>query len=194
MLSLKSQLMMKSRMRIGSIIFILSLLSSCTNKNEFISTNGEAIDLMNPSKKGSVCMFISPDCPLSHLYAQPLMSLEETYGNQFTFFAAVPGLLYSSEEVTHFIDSFKFKIPVVVDSTYELTERWNAEITPEIFVTNANGKILYSGSIDNWAIDLSQKRLKPTKFYLQEALEAITHDESIPLSKTQAIGCSIEKI
>ncbi len=138
-------------------------------------------------------MFITPDCPLSQAYTQSFSELAIHYQSEFTFFACLPSVLYAHEEIQHFVDSFNFPLPIVVDSSLTLTKRWGAEITPQIFVVDNRGKIKYDGSIDNWAIDLAQKRLAPSEFYLMDALEELKNDGDVTLSHTDAIGCVIEK-
>lgn len=168
-------------------------MSSCTQQNSFHASNGLAIDLNNSDKLGVVCMFITPDCPLSQAYAKSFSKLALEYQSEFTFFACLPGVLYPHEEIEHFIDSFNFRLPIVVDSSLILTNRWDAEITPQFFVVDNRGKIKYDGSIDNWAIDLAQKRLAPSEFYLKDALEELKNDREVTISHTDAIGCFIEK-
>jgi hypothetical protein len=52
--------------------------------------------------------------------------------------------------------------------------------------------VVYSGAIDNWAVDLGQKRQVITEFYVRDVLQALIHQQTIPYAKTQAIGCFLE--
>lgn len=60
------------------------------------------------------------------------------------------------------------------------------------FIFNTHGKLVYQGAIDNWAVDLGQKRQVITAFYVRDVLQAMIDDAPIPYTKTTAVGCFIE--
>lgn len=66
-----------------------------------------------------------------------------------------------------------------------LAKYLKATTTPEVFVLNNKGEVVYSGAIDNWAIDLGEKRQVITEFYLKDALNALLQNKKIAVKKLQ---------
>jgi len=84
------------------------------------------------------------------------------------------------------IDSFS--IPYVVDATQEVARAFKAEKTPEIYLFDAAGKLVYTGATDDNADNAS----KVKKTWLKDALTALVAGQPIKESKTRAIGCTIK--
>ena len=178
-----------------SVLFFGFVISSCSSNDEALTTfDGQQFNLMSKGVKGGVCMFIAPDCPLSQSYVQSFMDLSKQYEDDFQFFGVLPGTLFSNEEVQLFIDSFEFALPMVQDPNHHLTKKWKATVTPEFILFDTSSLALYSGAIDNWAISLAKKRLEPSQFYLEEAINAYLQHKPITTPRTRPVGCYIEGI
>ncbi|MBP8250143.1 MAG: hypothetical protein KAX72_08570, partial [Chitinophagales bacterium] len=80
----------------------------------------------------------------------------------------------------------------IFDEQSSLVNQLQASITPESFIVDNKGKVVYSGAIDNWAVDLGQKRQVITEFYVRDVLYALLSGSKIPYHKTTAVGCYIE--
>jgi hypothetical protein len=141
----------------------------------------------------TVFVFLSPECPLSENYSFVLRSLSEKYTSQdILFYAVIPGKLYTELETGVFRMKYLDSITTLIDAGKKLTDALHAFITPEVFLLNKKMEIIYSGSIDNWAVDLGTKRQNITEHYLQNAIEAWLRNETPKISKTNAVGCFIE--
>jgi thiol-disulfide isomerase/thioredoxin len=81
-----------------------------------------------------------------------------------------------------------FGFPYVVDATSEVARAFGATRTPEAFLFDANGKLVYHGAIDDNASDAKAVEVP----YLKNALNAVIAGEAIPTAKTKALGCSIK--
>lgn len=138
-------------------------------------------------------IFLSPDCPLCQNYAKAIRELHLDYGDEINFVGLVSGELYSEKEITEFMHIYKLNFPVFLDATYNLSESFDAEITPEVVFYNTNTvEVLYQGAIDNWAISLGKKRTVVTEKYLKEAFENYFANKEINPNKTEAVGCFIQ--
>ena len=62
--------------------------------------------------------------------------------------------------------------------------------TPEIFVLDPAGKVLYHGRIDE-TYDSPEKVKSPD---LRNALEAILAGKPVPAARTKAFGCTIKRV
>jgi len=81
-----------------------------------------------------------------------------------------------------------FGFPYVVDATSEVARAFGATRTPEAFLFDAKGKLVYHGAIDDNASDAKAVEVP----YLKNALNAVISGEAIPAAKTKALGCSIK--
>lgn len=144
-------------------------------------------------RKPTVFIFISPECPLCQSYSLTINQLIKKYtAKGIQFIGIVPGKDFSKQQVLHFNRTYKSTLPIWFDLQLKLTQAIGATITPEVFFISNNGKLLYSGRIDNWAYELSKKRKIITEHDLINALEAYIHHKPITTLKTKAVGCFIE--
>lgn len=144
-------------------------------------------------RKPTVFIFISPECPLCQSYTLTINQVIKKYTNQgIQFIGIVPGMDFSPQQVLSFNRTYKSTLPIWFDKQLKLTRAIGASITPEVFFVSNNGKLLYSGRIDNWAYELSKKRKVITQHDLINALESYIHHKPITTLKTKAVGCFIE--
>ena len=64
--------------------------------------------------------------------------------------------------------------------------------SPEVFVVGRDGAILYQGRIDNLYQGFGKKRATVTREDLRIALSELDSGKSVSISKTDAVGCSIQ--
>jgi len=153
----------------------------------------QPVSLQQWQNKHVVFIFLSPECPLCKSYSLRINELQQEFENDtIHFLGVVAGNFYPIEQIKHYLVKHRMKITLLLDPDFELTKALNASITPEVFVTKPGGKVVYSGAIDDWAIDLGQKRLQPNAHYLRNALISLQGNKPIVPEKTKAIGCFIE--
>ncbi len=177
--------------------FVLLFLSCWQKENESL----EALKLPQISGDKSwdevsktsnrVLYFLSPECPLCQNYAVAMRDLDKKYP-EVEFIGIFPGKEYSEKEVKKYLIKFGLDMNCFFDPEFELTNMLEAEITPEAFLLNANGEVLYSGAIDNWAISLGQKRTVITDRYLENAIEASIDNREVTTKSSKAVGCFIQ--
>lgn len=80
------------------------------------------------------------------------------------------------------------KYPYVVDDTSDLARVFYATRTPEAFLFDAKGNLVYHGTID----DNAKKPAEVKHTYLADAVHAMVEGESIEVSETKALGCGIK--
>jgi thioredoxin-related protein len=82
-----------------------------------------------------------------------------------------------------------YKWPYVMDSDNLLADAFGATRTPECFLFNANGILVYHGAIDDSPADISQVN----RHHLQEAIAEMTGGKNITVKESRSIGCSIRR-
>lgn len=81
-----------------------------------------------------------------------------------------------------------FQFPYVVDTGSQLAKAFGATRTPEAFLFDAQGKLVYHGTIDDNAEDAAAVK-QP---YLRDALESVVAGADVVRKETKALGCSIK--
>jgi peroxiredoxin len=149
---------------------------------------------IDPSKSPfTVILFLSPECPLCLNYTLNLKELQEDFPSEKVRLVGVfSGKWFSAEEVREFRTRYALAFPMLFDDHLALAKLLDATVTPEVFLLDSTGRVLYSGAIDNWVNDLGKKKLEVTEHYLRDAISAALEWEKVNVRKTRAVGCLIE--
>jgi peroxiredoxin len=80
------------------------------------------------------------------------------------------------------------KFPYVVDETSDIARAFKATRTPEFFLFDQSGKLIYTGAFDDDAADPKEVKNQ----FLKDAVTA--HSQGLPIvrSETRAPGCTIK--
>ncbi len=81
-----------------------------------------------------------------------------------------------------------FAFPYVVDETSDIARAFGATHTPEFFLFDAAGKLVYTGALDDNARDPQAVKER----YVKNAIEALVAGRPIPIAQTKSIGCTIK--
>ena len=76
---------------------------------------------------------------------------------------------------------------VLLDEEHVVADLYEAVTTPHVFVVDREGILRYRGAVD----DVTFRQRKATRFYLEEAVEALLHGRVPELQETPAYGCTI---
>jgi peroxiredoxin len=144
-------------------------------------------------QQAKVYLFFDTECPICQAYTGRLQVLYQEYKTQATFEVIYPMANVSRKAIRKFNREYRFKMPSQIDTDHALTKRHNARTTPEVFVFDQNGKLQYSGAIDNQFFELGKARPKATTFYLADALKAITQNSVVASPRVEPVGCLINR-
>ena len=80
------------------------------------------------------------------------------------------------------------RIPtILIDAEQVVADLYEAVTTPHVFVVDREGILRYRGAVDN----VKFRQPKPTRVYLEEAIEALLDRRNPALTETPAFGCAI---
>lgn len=134
-----------------------------------------------------VLFTLATECPICQKYAGLLSTLVGAYP-QVQFIG-----VYTKWEdpalIQPFIDGYGLNFPMALDPTHGLIRQLKTKVTPEAFLIDPDGNILYRGSINDWFVGLGKYRTVVTEEYLKDALDAYLAKKPIVKSQTKAIGC-----
>jgi len=146
-------------------------------------------DLLAKNKAVAV-IFIATRCPYSNGYNARMAALGKEYQAKGV---AVVGINSNStepaDEVKEHATKQGFTFPVLKDAGNKVADLYSANKTPEVFVIDPKGALLYHGRIDE-THDRPNDVRSPD---LRNALEAILAGKPVPAAETKSFGCSIKR-
>lgn len=145
------------------------------------------------SNNVTVVIFYSPECPICLSNTKTISELAAKYEGKANFYLVYPGTYYSTGFIRKFQRKYKLKVASYKDPNKNLVSALQAGITPQAFIINSKGRIMYMGKIDNQYEEIGKRRTVTTEFYLQNALDSVLKGEEPATQFTQAVGCFIEK-
>ena len=83
-----------------------------------------------------------------------------------------------------------YKWYYVVDQNSSLADAFGANRTPENFLFDKNGKLVYHGAIDDNPTDASSVSRK----HLKEAIGEMVNGKDIAVKTSRSVGCSIKRL
>lgn len=177
----------KSALALGSV----APMKSAKLKN----VDGKEISIADAEgKKGTLVVFTCNACPFVKAWEERIVALGNAYSAKGIGVIAInsndPAIVAddSYDLMKKRAEERKMAFPYVVDATSEVARAFGAGRTPEVFLFDAAGKLVYHGAVD----DNAKEPEKVEKSYLKEALAAVEAGTTVPVAETKAIGCSIK--
>jgi len=144
--------------------------------------------------KGTLVIFSCNHCPFVKAWESRIAEIGNTYREKGVGVIAInsndPNAYPEDgyEQMQQRAKDRGFRFPYVVDATSEMARAFGASHTPEAFLFNKEGKLVYHGAIDDNSRDASKVEAP----YLKDALNALLAGQPITIKETKAIGCSIK--
>ena len=144
--------------------------------------------------KGTLVIFTCNHCPWAKAWEERIVSLGNTFQKRGVGVIAIN----ANDPSEHKEDAFDemvtrakargFAFPYVVDGGSKVARAFGAERTPEAYLFDADGKLVYRGTIDDNAEDPNGVK----QHFLGDALEAVATGQPVQTKETKALGCSIK--
>ena len=148
-----------------------------------------ALTTLSAGKKATVLLFLSAQCPVSKAYAGRIRDLAAAYTPRGVAFAAINSNgPEATAEVAEFAKGNGLTFPVLKDAGGVIAERFQAKRTPEVYVLDGKGVLVYHGAIDD-----AQNAAQVTKRHLATALDAVLAGGAVPVKETPAVGSDIKQ-
>ena len=144
-------------------------------------------------KNGLLIMFICNHCPYVKAIIKDLVqdckSLEK--------FGINSAAICSNDVKNYPEDSFENMVkradkgmpyPYLHDESQEVALEWGAKRTPEFYLLNGEGEVVYRGRMDN----SPRNAMEATTRDLADAMDSLSMGELPPVNRTESIGCSVK--
>jgi peroxiredoxin len=139
-----------------------------------------------------VVAFVCNHCPYVVAYWERLRALvAEFLEVQFVGINSNDDVNYpddSYEKMVELAEREQLKFPYLRDESQDIAKAYHAERTPQVFVFNAERKLVYTGGIDDSCRDAEQVGEQ----MLRDALLALREGREIEKPEAPSIGCSIK--
>lgn len=135
----------------------------------------------------TVVTFISTQCPISNDYNDRMSAIYKDYSARgVKLFFVNANLTEPASEVAEHAKSVGFTFPVYKDEN--VAEKLGAQNTPETFVFDKIGKLLYHGYIDD-----ARNVARIQNHGLRDAIDAALAGKPVASPLTKAFGCTIKR-
>lgn len=162
------------------------------------NTDGKMVSLSDFKKaKGFIVVFTCNHCPYAKKYEDRIVALDKKYKSQgYPVIAINPNdpNVQPEDSYQKMIERAKekgFTFPYLVDEGQKIYPQYGATKTPHVFVLQKEGSkniVKYIGAIDNNYEDPNDV----SERYAEDAVDALLKNESVKMTKTVAIGCTIK--
>lgn len=145
-------------------------------------------------KKGTLVVFTCNACPWAKKWESRIAAIGNAAIKRGVGVVAInandPSVSAedSYEEMVKRAKKLGLKFPYAMDATSDIARAYGATRTPEAFLFDPSGKLVYHGTIDDNANDA--KAVKQP--YLREAVDAVAAGKAVPTAETKSLGCSIK--
>ena len=95
----------------------------------------------------------------------------------------------SYKAMQNYANAQAYKWHYVVDSNNELADAFGANRTPECYLFNKEGILIYHGAIDDNPADDS----KVTRSHLKEAINEMLDGKNVSVKESRSVGCGIKR-
>ncbi|HYP52017.1 MAG TPA: redoxin domain-containing protein, partial [Pyrinomonadaceae bacterium] len=132
---------------------------------------------------------VSTRCPVANMYNERMQKLAEDYRAKGVH---VVGINSNAPEAAGEIKSHaaekNLTFTILKDAGARVADRLGATRTPEAFVLDAQGRLVYHGALDN-----AQNPVMVNTHHLRNALDAVLAGRPVERPEVKAFGCSIKR-
>jgi len=144
--------------------------------------------------KAVVVVFLGTQCPINNAYVPTLNQMHKDYSSKgVSFYAINSNSQDTPQRIADHAKQHQIPFPVLKDTGNTVADVFKAERTPEAFVLDASGKILYRGRIDDQH-GYKHRRETPFKKELVTSLDEVLAGKPVTTPVTAVEGCIISRV
>lgn len=148
--------------------------------------NGNPLHLSDLRGKIVIVNFWSCECPHSARTDRELMAMFVQWQDDVALLPVAANRIEAPEALAEAARSRHLPL-VLMDTEHAVADLYEAQTTPHVFLIDREGILRYAGAVD----DASFRQRRPTRFYLDEAVEALLAGRLPAVAETPAYGCTI---
>jgi thiol-disulfide isomerase/thioredoxin len=158
--------------------------------------DGKVVDLAGWKDSQAVAVvFLGTECPINNDYLPELARLHEAYSGKGVKFVGVNSNSQDTPaKVADHARRHAVPFPVVKDAGNKVADQFAAKRTPEAFLLDGSGKVLYRGRIDDQFGIGYRRPGKPTRRDLACAIDEVLAGKAVSKPTTEVAGCFIGRV
>ena len=162
--------------------------------------SGKVVKLSDYRGKFVVLEWTNPECPFvrRHYESKNMQDLQKEWGAKDVVWLSVNSTNQSSGEYKSGAQMASWMASqgaapkaVLIDARSDTGRAYAAKTTPQMFVIDPSGKVLYNGAIDDKRF-ASVADTKGAKNYVRAPLTEATAGKPVPVASTTPYGCSVK--
>jgi len=156
--------------------------------------SGRTVSLSDfESRRAVVLIFIATGCPYSNAFNGVMADLSKRYEARGAVFVGInSNKTEPARDVKKHAEENGLDFAVVKDSDSVFANELGAQVTPEVFVLDKDGKLRYHGALGN-SRQPTTKAAQANGDELVQALESILAGRHVSMAQTKTFGCTIKK-
>lgn len=141
-------------------------------------------------KNGTVIVFLSAQCPVvNKFYKDRIVQFgKELSEKGVNVIGLNSNVTETPEQIKTNTEQRGYTFPVLIDKGNVIADKLGATVTPEVFLFDKDGKLVYRGAIDN-----DRAGTNITANYLNDAVSATIAGKTVAKTEAAAFGCSIKR-
>lgn len=166
---------------------------SCPINQRFLDLDG-ALHVVGEDResRGTALVLLGPGCPISDRTLPEVKRIaERTRELDIDFFGVLSDPFLDRSEALAYRKEFALGFPILFDTDGALARCLVPRVTPEAFLYDARGELVYRGRIDDRARELGSMTEPRNKEFL-DGIEALGAGRAPAVAKTEPIGCIYE--
>jgi peroxiredoxin len=170
----------KAEVALGAVVADFTLPDADGREHTLASLKGS---------KGTVIIFMATRCPVSNAYNERMRKLAEDYASRGVNVVGInSNVAELAPEVKQHAAEKGLKFTILKDAGNKIADRFDAQYTPETYLLDASGKLVYHGRIDN-----SRSGDSITSTDLRDAIEAVVAGKAVEKPEVKGFGCTIKR-
>jgi peroxiredoxin len=155
---------------------------------ELKNYDGKTVKLEDHKGKIVVIEWICQNCPVSKGKLETMIKLANEYKEKDVVWLAIDSsakghAYFTTDDAKHtYATENKIPYPILTDADGKVGKAYGAKTTPHMFIIDKEGKLVYSGAIDD----------KGETNYVSQTLNALLEGSQVPVATTTPYGCSVK--
>jgi len=163
-------------------------------------TDGKSHSLADFKGKYVVLEWYNPDCPFvkKHYDSGNMQKLQKEYTGKDVVWLSINSSAtgkqghYSADEYKKIAtDKNTAPTALLLDHDGKVGKAYDAKTTPEIYIVNPEGNLIYKGAIDSKSTS-EQADIASSENYVKSTLDAAMNGKPVAVSSTKSYGCSVK--
>ena len=163
---------------------------------KLMTVSGESISLSDYRGKTVVLEWFNPGCPFvkyAHGEGRMKVLASKWRAKDIVWLAVNSGGAgkqgAAPEDNTAAISDWSISYPIAMDPTGEVGQLYSAKTTPQMYIVNTEGLLVYQGALDNAPMG---RKSGDYVSYVSDALTSLRNGTPIEVPETKPYGCSVK--